>query len=94
MIIFYSRTCESCSGNRALTLMEAECKKYGVSFEQRRTVLWEKWKEEAEDIAEVCQTTLPFFYSTEANEAIHGSSFLPVEELRKLIKLDLEEEQK
>lgn len=87
MIVFYAKSCEGCSGNRALTSMKALCEKNKVDFQERRTVLWIKYEEEANAIMkENPGLKLPFFYNTENGESLHGDSFTPLDEIEKLIK--------
>lgn len=85
-IIFYSKTCEGCAGNHALTNMQARCKSKGVDFEERRTILWKVYKEEADSIMEITGISLPFFYGTESQKVLSGNSFTPLDEIDKLIK--------
>lgn len=86
MIIFYSKTCEGCSGNQALSKMQGECKSRGVDFQERRTILWKVFEEEADKISETLGVKLPFFYNTETEKAMEGNSFTPLEEIIKFIK--------
>lgn len=87
MVIFYSKTCEGCSGNQALVRMKEHCKKQGVDFQEHRTILWERYEQEANEIMEQNEgLKLPFFYNTETGEVLEGNTFTPTEELRKLIQ--------
>lgn len=89
MIVFYSKSCESCSGNHALMKMKTHCKKQGVDFQERRTILWERYEQEADEIMELNEgLKLPFFYSTNSGEVLKGYSMTPLDTLEKLIKED------
>ena len=37
MIIFYSKSCESCAGNHALANMKNHCRRQGVDFQEHTT---------------------------------------------------------
>lgn len=89
MIIWYSRECSSCSGNRAIAKMKARCKYKGVDFEVRRTILWKKYEEEADSIMEITGVKLPFFYSTKSETVMEGNSFTTLDEIDKLIEEEL-----
>lgn len=93
MIVFYSQSCESCTGNHALTKMESYCRKQGVDFEQRRTILWDMYEKEASKILELNPgLKLPFFYSTNTGGVLEGFSLTPLDELQELIDRDKENE--
>lgn len=86
MIVFYSKSCEGCKGNQALSKVEALCKKNDVEFEERRTILWKVYEKEANDISEALGVKLPFFYNTDTEQAIEGNTFTEIEKLEKLVK--------
>lgn len=87
MIIFYAKSCEGCSGNRSLDKMEQRCKENGIVFETRRTILWERYEQEAKEIMELHpELTLPFFYATESGATLKGTSLTPLDEIDKLIE--------
>lgn len=89
MIVFYSKSCESCAGNHALAKMKNHCKRQGVKFEEHRTVLWVRYEDEAKQIMELNEgLKLPFFYSTNSGEVLPGYSLTPLETLQKLIDTD------
>ena len=97
MIIFYTKTCDGCSGNHALTNMQSYCKQKGVEFEERRTILWHVYEEEADKIIELSKDEdgkpgigLPFFYGTESGGVLSGNSFTPVDSVLELIKKEKE----
>lgn len=93
MIVFYSKSCEGCSGNNALTKMQEHCEKQGVDFEVRRTILWDRFEAEADKIMELNKgLELPFFYSTNTGVTLAGASFTPLDTLQTLIKKDKENE--
>lgn len=86
MIVFYSKSCEGCRGNQALAKMKSYCKKQGVDFQERRTVLWEMYEKEANEIMELNPgLKLPFFYDTETERTLEGDSFTPLETLQELV---------
>lgn len=92
-IIFYSKTCEDCSGNHALASMKSYCKKRGVVFEEHRTILWSRYEEEANKIMALNEgLKLPFFYGTESGQVLSGFSMTPIDELSKLVKSELGKE--
>lgn len=95
MIIFYSKSCEGCSGNQALAKMQEHCNKQGVEFEARRTILWDRFEKEADKIMELNEgLELPFFYSTTTGETLKGYSLTPLDTLQGLIKKDKENDNK
>ena len=90
MIIFYAKSCESCSGNRALEKMKSYCKERGVDFQEHRTILWERYEQEANEIMKLNPgLKLPFFYNSETGKTLEGNSFTPLEEIQKLVKTNL-----
>lgn len=93
MIVFYSASCEGCAGNHALTRMKTLCNKYGVDFQERRTILWKVYAQEANEIMELNPgLKKPFFYSTNTGEVLVGNSFTPEGQIKKLIDLDNNDE--
>lgn len=86
MIVFYSVSCEGCSGNQALSKMQTYCKKRGVDFEERRTILWERYEQEANEIMEAYNVKMPFFYATNSGIALEGNTLTPLDEIQKLIE--------
>ena len=86
MIIFYSKSCEGCTGNQALQKMQSFCKDQGVEFQEHRTVLWERYEQEADKIMELNPgLELPFFYGSTSGETLAGFSLTPLDTLQKLI---------
>lgn len=93
MIVFYSKNCESCTGNHALAKMKEHCKKQDVDFQEHRTILWERYEEEANKIMELNPgLELPFFFSTNSQEVLSGFSQTPLDTLQTLIEKDKNEE--
>lgn len=89
MIIWYSETCEGCSGNHALAKIKTLCEKNGLEFEERRTILWEVYEAEADDIMEANEgLKLPFFYGTESEKVLGGYSQTPLDTLEKLVEAE------
>ncbi len=87
MIIWYSRECNSCSGNHALDKMKQVCKERGIDFQEHRTILWERYEEEANKIMELNPgLELPFFWNEATQEAMKGDSFTPLEQIEKFIR--------
>ena len=69
--------------------MKEHCKKQEVDFQERRTILWERYEEEANKIMELNEgLELPFFYSTNSGEVLKGYSLTPLDTLQELIKED------
>lgn len=86
MIIWYSRECSSCVGNRALDKMKQVCEKQGVDFQEHRTILWERYEEEANKIMELNEgLKLPFFYNSETGQVLEGNSLTPLDTLKQLV---------
>lgn len=85
MIVFYSKTCESCRGNHALMKMKGLCSSEGIEFQERRTILWKVYAKEANEISEALGVKMPFFYNTKTEQALEGNSFTPLEDIKKLI---------
>lgn len=87
-IYFYSRSCEGCAGNHALDKMAQVCKNQGIDFQERRTILWERYEEEANKIMELNPgLKLPFFYNTENGNTLMGNSLTPLEEVQRFTKM-------
>ena len=79
-IIYYSRDCGGCSGNHALNKVKQVCKKEGLDFQERRTIFWKVWENEARGIIELNEgLKLPFFYNTETGDVLKGSSLTPLD---------------
>ena len=88
MIVFYSKSCEGCTGNHALDKMAQVCKNQGIDFQERRTILWERYEEEANKIMELNPgLELPFFYNTENGNTLMGNSLTPLEEVQRFTKM-------
>lgn len=71
--------------------MKSYCRKHKVDFEERRTVLWHVYEEEADKIiklnsSEKDKLELPFYYGTTSGEVLSGNSFTSTDEILKLIK--------
>ena len=92
MIVFYSKSCEGCSGNQALAKMQTYCEKRGVEFQERRTVLWELYEKEANELMEAYNIKMPFFYSTNSGEVLVGNTLTPLEQIEELVKKDIKNE--
>ena len=88
MIIFYSKSCEGCSGNQALTRMKQHCKKEDIEFTERRTIFFYVFEDEANEIMEKTGVELPFFYGTESGMVLEGNTFTPIEDIDKLIEAE------
>lgn len=85
--IFFSKSCEGCSGNHALDKMKQVCKKHGVDFQEHRTILWERYEEEANKIMELNPgLELPFFYRDDTGDVLRGNSLTPLEQIEQFIK--------
>lgn len=87
MVIWYSRECSSCTGNHALDKMKQVCKKQGIVFQERRTILWERYEEEANKIMELNPgLELPFFWNEATQTAMEGNSLTPLDTIEAFIK--------
>ena len=92
-IYFYSKSCEGCAGNHALDKMAQVCKNQGIDFQERRTILWERYEQEANEIMKLNPgLKLPFFYSTNSGHTLEGFSLTPLDTLQGLIEKDKNEE--
>lgn len=86
-IYLYSKSCPSCGANHALDKMKQVCKKQGIDFQERRTILWERYEEEANRIMELNPgLELPFFFNEATQRVLHGDSFTPLEQIEKFAK--------
>lgn len=92
MIILYTNTCETCSGNRAASEVKRLCGINGVKFEQRLTPLWKRFKEEADAISKASGLEEPFMYGTESKTAIRATTFTNGAEIEKLVALEAQGE--
>lgn len=90
MIVFYTASCEGCSGNRALANMKVRCEKAGLKFQERRTIFFYVFENEANGIMKKAGVKLPFFYGTESGNVLVGNSFTPLDDIDKLIDAELE----
>lgn len=86
MIVFYAKTCEGCSGNTALNKMKQACAERSEDFEERLTVLWKRYEEEANAISEALGVKLPFFYNTKTEQALEGNSLTLLDDIEKFVK--------
>ena len=86
MIVFYSNNCEGCTGNQALTRMKTHCEKAGVDFQERRTIFFFFFEDEANEIMEKTGVKLPFFYGTKSEQVLEGNTFTPIEDIDALIE--------
>lgn len=64
MIIYYSKECGSCKGTQELALVKNYAKQAGVEFMERRTIFWDRFEKEAQEISEAFNVELPFFYGS------------------------------
>lgn len=86
-IYFFSKTCEGCTGNHALDKMKQVCKEQGVDFQEHRTILWERYEEEANKIMELNPgLELPFFYDEETGNTLSGNSLTPLDTIQTWLK--------
>lgn len=86
MIIFYSVSCEGCSGNHALAKIKQLCKKNDLDFGERRTIYWDRWEKEAEAIMKNNEgLKLPFFYHEESGLTLEANSLTPLDAIEKWI---------
>ena len=86
MVIFYSKDCESCSGNHALAKIKSLCKKKGLDFQERRVIFWDRWEKEASEIMKINEgLKLPFFYNDDTGSTLAGFSLTPLDTLESWI---------
>lgn len=86
-VYLYSKSCPSCGENHALEKVKQVCKQQNVDFQERRTILWERYEEEANKIMGLNPgLKLPFFYNETNGKTLHGDNFTSIEEIKKLIK--------
>ena len=86
MIILYSVSCEGCAGNQALSKVKQVCKKEGIDFQERRTIFWDRWEKEADEIMKINNVKLPFFYNTDTGQVLVGNSLTPLDTIENWIK--------
>ena len=92
MVILYSKECQGCKGNHALNKVKQVCREKGIDFQERRTIFWKKWEEEANDIMEVNDgLKLPFFYETETGDVLTGNSLIPLDTIENWVKKCIKE---
>ena len=70
MIILYTKSCETCNKSHNLKLIERECLEKDIKFQQRITLFFEMWEQEAKRLEETFQVKQPFVYNTETKKAI------------------------
>ena len=86
-IYLYAVSCEGCSGNRALSKIQQVCKQQGVDFQERRTIYWDVWEKEANQIMALNEgLKLPFLYDTESGKAQHITSLETLDSIETFIK--------
>ena len=86
-VIHYTKDCQGCFGNLSEKKVQQVCKKYGVTFEEHRTIFWDVWEKEAEEIMKLnAGLKLPFFYETETGAVLQTNSLTPLETIEKWLK--------
>lgn len=89
MVILYSKSCEGCSGNHALTKVKQVCAKKGIEFQERRVIFWDRWEKEANEIIELNEgLKLPFFYNIDTGSVLVGNSLTPLDTIENWLKKD------
>ena len=86
-VYLYSKSCPSCGENHALEKVKQVCKEQNIDFQERRTILWERYEEEANKIMELNPgLELPFYFNEDTQEVMTGDAFTPLEEIENFIK--------
>nr|DAX87224.1 MAG TPA: hypothetical protein [Bacteriophage sp.] len=70
MIILYTKSCETCNKSHNLKQIERECLERDIKFQQRITLFFEMWEQEAKRLEENFHIKQPFVYNTETKKAI------------------------
>ena len=87
MIILYEQNCTGCSGNHALAKVKQVCKQKNIEFQERRTIFWKVWGNEAKEIIKLNEgLKLPFFYNSETGDVLEGNSLTPLGTIEKWIE--------
>jgi len=90
-IYLYSISCEGCSGNHALSKIQQACKQQDVDFQERRTIFWDRWEKEADEIMKLNPgLELPFYYFEETGDTLPGSSLLLLDTIERWVKKNKE----
>lgn len=92
MIVYYSEECGSCKNSQTYAFVKSYSQQVGVQFQDRRTVLWKKFEDEAEEISKVFGVKLPFFYATNSNIAKSESDLPFAENIKQFINEEKENE--
>jgi len=86
-VYLYSKECQGCKGNHALNKVKQVCREKGIDFQERRTIFWKKWEEEANEIMKINEgLELPFFYRDDTGDVLKGNSLTPLETITKWLK--------
>lgn len=70
MIILYTKSCETCNKSHNLKRIERECLERDIKFQQRITLFFDMWEQEAKRLEEIFHIKQPFVYNTETKKAI------------------------
>ena len=73
-------------GNTPLLEASKLCKKEGIDFQERRTIFWDRWEKEADEIMKINNIKLPFFYNTDTGQVLVGNSLTPLDTIENWIK--------
>ena len=70
MIILYTKSCETCNKSHNFKRIERECLERDIKFQQRITLFFDMWEQEAKRLEETFHIKQPFVYNTETKQAI------------------------
>lgn len=85
-IFYYSKECGSCHLPQEIALMKSYCQEKGVDFSERRTLFWDRFEKEANDISKAHNVELPFFYSSNNKEVAKPETMKNIEKLKEFIE--------
>lgn len=85
-IFYYSKECGSCHQPEEIALMKSYCQEKGVDFSERRTLFWDRFEKEANDISKAYNVELPFFYSSNNKEVAKPETMKNIEKLKEFIE--------
>lgn len=85
-IFYYSKECGSCKNSQELALMKTYCQEKGVDFSERRTIFFDRFEKEAEQISKDQGVELPFFYAVKAKKAVEQKDLTHIEDLKDFIE--------
>lgn len=86
-VLLYSVDCPNCQANHTLGKIKQICKQKNIDFDERRTIYWDIWEKEANQIMELNEgLKLPFLYDTASGKAQHITSLETLDSIENFIK--------